>query len=67
MLNTIKPVAKAIVGGLTSGLTSYGVAIADGTVTQAEWVVVALSFLAGLGIVYAVPNSPNPVGQHEAP
>ena len=58
MLNTLKPVAKAIVGGLTSGLTSYGVALADGTVTQAEWVIVALSFLAGLGFVYVTPNKP---------
>ena len=54
----VKPYAKAIVGGLLAGLGALGTALVDNTVTPAEWVGVATATLAGLGIVYAVPNRP---------
>lgn len=51
--------AKAIVGALIGALGSYGAAMADGSgVTAGEWVAVAATFLAGLGLVWAVPNAP---------
>ena len=53
-----KPYAKAIVGALVAGLTALGTALADDTVTGAEWVGVAVATLGALGIVYAVPNRP---------
>ncbi|WP_192902292.1 hypothetical protein [Micromonospora globbae] len=52
----VKPYAKAIVGGLLAGLGALGTALVDNSVTPAEWVGVATATLAGLGIVYAVPN-----------
>lgn len=55
---TWKPYAKAIVAGLIAGLGVLGSALVDDTVTPAEWVGVAGATLAGLGIVYAVPNRP---------
>jgi len=52
--------AKAIVAALTAGLGAYGTAVADGSVTAQEWVGVAVAVLAGLGLVWAVPNQPAP-------
>jgi len=53
-----KPYAKSIVAALLAGLGALGTALVDNTVTPAEWVGVATAALAGLGIVYAVPNRP---------
>lgn len=64
---------KALVGAAVAGLTALGTGLTpdpDGTVavTPTEWVAVAIAFLAGLGLVYAVPNKapattgPRPVG-----
>lgn len=58
MLSSLAPVAKAVAGGLVSGLTTLAAVLPDG-VTQAEWIAVALSALAGLGVVYYAPaNKP---------
>lgn len=54
----LKPYAKAIVGGATAGLTALGTALADDHVTRLEWTIIAGAVLAGLGLVYAVPNRP---------
>lgn len=56
---SIKPYMKSIVGGLVAGLTVLGTAMIDGTVTNAEWVGVAVATLGALGIVYATPNRPS--------
>ncbi|WP_422733989.1 hypothetical protein ACN26Y_29820 [Micromonospora sp. WMMD558] len=53
-----KPYAKAVVAALLAGLGALGTALVDNTVTPAEWVTVAGATLAGLGVVYAVPNKP---------
>lgn len=55
-MNKILPIAKAVVGGIVSGLTSAAVALADGTVTPVEGIIIALAFIAGTGFVYATPN-----------
>ena len=52
----LKPYAKAIVAGLIAGLGVLGTALVDNQVSPAEWVAVAGATLAGLGVVYAVPN-----------
>ena len=57
-MNTIAPYAKAIAAGLVSGLTSLGTALIDGIVSPLEWVTIALSFILGTGLTYAVPNFP---------
>ena len=57
-MKTIAPYAKAVAGGLVSGLTSLGTALIDGFVSPLEWVTIALAFLLGTGLTYAVPNSP---------
>ena len=57
-MNTIAPYAKAIAGGLVSGLTSLGTALIDGIVSPLEWVTIALAFIIGTGLTYAVPNYP---------
>lgn len=58
MGNTIAPYGKAIAAGLVSGLTSLGTALIDGFVSPLEWVTIALSFILGTGLTYAVPNTP---------
>lgn len=50
--------AKAIMGGLTSGLAALGTALTDGQITGVEWVAVAAALVAGLGFVWGVPNKP---------
>ena len=57
-MKTIAPYAKAIAAGLISGLTSLGTALIDGFVSPLEWVTIALSFILGTGLTYAVPNLP---------
>ena len=48
--------AKAIVGGIVSGLSSGVVALGDGEITAVEWIAIALAVIAGTGITWAVPN-----------
>ena len=56
--NSMNRYAKAIVGALVSGATAWGTAIADGSVTAAEWSGVVVAFLLALGLVWGVPNEP---------
>lgn len=57
-MQTWKPYAKAVVGGLLAGLGALGTALVDNMVSPAEWVAVAIAALGGLGLVYATPNRP---------
>lgn len=50
--------AKAIVAAVMAGLGALGTALADGSVTATEWVVVASSVFAALALVWGVPNAP---------
>ena len=59
-MKTLAPYAKAVAGGLVSGLTALGTALIDGFVSPLEWVTIALAFLLGTGLTYAVPNTPTP-------
>lgn len=52
-------IAKAIVAAVTAGAGAYGVAVADGIVTAAEWATIAVTTLTALGLVWGVPNAPN--------
>ncbi len=57
---------KALAGGLTAALTALGGMLTEAsleTVTAGQWVAVALAFLGGLGIVYAIPNRERPPAQ----
>jgi hypothetical protein len=59
VLKSMAPYAKAVAGAVVAGLTALLPAIQDGNgVSAAEWIVVAIAVLGGLGIVYAVPNRP---------
>ena len=57
-MNALKPIAKAIVGGLTAGAAAGVTAALDERISMGEWWAIALAFLTGLGVVYAVPNQP---------
>lgn len=57
-MKNITPYAKALVGGIVSGLAAASVALADGVVTPVEWIAIGLSFIVGTGFVYATPNKP---------
>jgi hypothetical protein len=54
--------AKAIVGAIVAALSSLSVVLVGdmgfGDLTDGQWVGIVIAFLAGLGIVYAVPNKP---------
>lgn len=52
----IAPYAKALASGVTSGLFVWYNALDDDILTSQEQVGIAAAFMAGLGIVYAVPN-----------
>lgn len=52
-------IAKAIVGAAIAGAGAYGVAVADGSVTAAEWSTIAVATLTALGLVWGVPNAPD--------
>lgn len=50
---------KAIVAAILAGVGAVGVALADGHVTAAEWVVIAGAVVTSLGGVWAAPaNAP---------
>ena len=55
-MNKIAPYAKAVVGGIVSGLAAASVALTDGVVTPIEGIAIALAFIAGTGFVYVTPN-----------
>lgn len=48
---------KAIIGGLTAGLTALATALADGSVSGLESVGIALAVVAAAGLVWRVPNA----------
>jgi hypothetical protein len=54
-LERIPEIAKAIAGGLTTGAAAMSQALPNG-VDTAEWLTIAVAFLVGSGVVYAVPN-----------
>ena len=50
---------KAIVAGILAGVGAVGVALADGHITAAEWVVAVGAVVTALGGVWAAPaNAP---------
>jgi hypothetical protein len=57
---TVGQMAKALVGALIAGLTALGTALADGEVTQGEWVGVAVAALGVLGGVFYTENADDP-------
>ncbi|TFD80723.1 hypothetical protein E3T54_02990 [Cryobacterium sp. Sr8] len=57
-MNMFSPYAKAIVGGIVSGLGTAAVALEDGAVSPIETIFIVLAFIAGTGFVYATPNKP---------
>ena len=65
VLSKVGPYAKAVVGFVTPGLVILGTAITDAspggsTVTQIEWVAIAIACITTGGVVFGVPNKPNP-------
>lgn len=52
----LHPVAKALVSGLMGAATTFAVAAQDEVISSSEWAWIAVSFLAGLGIVQAIPH-----------
>lgn len=65
-MSKFAPYAKSIVAAIVAGLGSLYQAL-DGdpaVVTAQEWVAVAMTTLAGLAVVFGVPN-PDPRGRHQ--
>lgn len=59
VVDKLKPYAKAVIGGLVTGLGSLGAAWAgDHVIDTGEWIAAAVLALSTLGAVYAVPNRP---------
>ncbi|MFW6598108.1 hypothetical protein ACQBAU_16380 [Propionibacteriaceae bacterium Y2011] len=56
--------AKAIAGAVVAGLTAATTALADGTITLVEWMVIAGAFLAAAAAVWAVPTLPEGVARY---
>lgn len=52
--------AKAVVGGLTAGITATIAALSDQVITDHEQLLIVSAALAGLGVVGIVPNAPKP-------
>jgi hypothetical protein len=50
---------KAITGAVVAGLTSLQAALDDGGITAQEGVTAAIATLVALGLVWAVPNTPD--------
>lgn len=60
MIRTIGTVSKAVAAATAAFAGAFGTAAADGTVTTAEWVGVAIAVvLAGVG-TYAAPKNREP-------
>lgn len=68
-MNKADTLAKAIVGGLISGLTALGAALGNtanktfAEMTAEGWVAVALAFVATFAGVYFIPNAPQEPSQ----
>jgi hypothetical protein len=56
-LNTLSYYAKCITAAIVAGYGTYQVAMADGVITQAEWVQIVLAVLASLSVVWGIPNA----------
>ena len=56
-MNTLSYYAKCITAAIVTGYGTYQVAMADGVITQAEWVQIILAVLASLSVVWGVPNT----------
>jgi hypothetical protein len=56
-MNTLSYYAKCITAAIVTGYGTYQVAMADGVITQAEWVQIVLAILASLSVVWGVPNA----------
>lgn len=54
-----KPYAKAITGAAVAGLTAAGTAVADGVISPAEWIGIAIAVLTTGGAVFGVTNTPD--------
>jgi hypothetical protein len=52
---------KAIYGGIVAGLTALGTAYADGQITGAEWIGIAIAVVLAGGGVYGFANKVKPV------
>lgn len=59
--------AKAIVAALIAGLGSLQVALVDDAVSAMEWINIASVTLAGLGLVWGIPNARDPQAPPEPP
>lgn len=49
---------KSLMAGAGAAITSLHIALADGVVTQAEWLTAFTAFFGALGIVYQIKNKP---------
>ena len=52
----MKTYAKAVVGALGAGLSSFGVALSDGDLTRKETLIAVGLTCATLGAVWRIPN-----------
>jgi hypothetical protein len=63
-MNQVAPYGKAITAAIISGLSMLsGFLINDtalGDITAGQWIAVVISFLVGLGAVWAIPNTSEP-------
>jgi hypothetical protein len=63
-MTKIAPYAKALIGAVVAGLASLQQALDDGVVNPQEGTGVAIAFLSGLALVWAVPNK-DPEAEHQ--
>jgi hypothetical protein len=63
-MSRIAPYAKALIGALVAGLASLQQSLDDNMVTAQEGTGVAVAFLSGLALVWAIPNK-DPEADHQ--
>lgn len=63
MLAQLPTVAKAIAAAVTAFGGALGTALADGAVTTAEWIGIAVTTVVATAAVWRTPNAD---GRHEA-
>ena len=63
-MKRLAPYLKAITGAGLSGLGAAKLALSDDRITSAEWIVVATAAIAGLAMVWAIPNK-DPMAEHQ--
>lgn len=56
----LPPYAKALIGGLAAGV-SFAIPVVDDGLVWSEILGIVGAFLAGTGLVYAVPNGPQDI------